>query len=104
MSLIYATTPIQEIHEEIFDERGIRLLIKREDQNHSLISGNKWWKLKHNLVEAARQNKRTLLTFGGAYSNHLYATAAAAHELGLKSIGIVRGEEVLPLNNTLKFA
>src|SRR6187551_41175 len=79
MSLTYAATAIQEIHEQFFDDCGIRLLIKREDQNHSLISGNKWWKLKHNLV-------------------------AAAHELGLKSIGIVRGEEVLPLNNTLKFA
>jgi len=86
------------------DKSGVRIIIKREDQNHPFISGNKWWKLKYNLEEAARQNKKTLLTFGGAYSNHLYATAAAAHELGFKSIGIVRGEEVLPLNNTLKFA
>lgn len=60
--------------------------------------------MKHNLEEAARQNKDTVLTFGGAYSNHIYATAAAANELGFKSIGIIRGEETLPLNSTLAFA
>jgi len=87
----------------MLEEAGVKLLIKREDLNHPFISGNKWWKLKYNLEEAAQQNKSTLLTFGGAYSNHLYATAAAAHELGFKSIGIVRGEETLPLNPTLQF-
>lgn len=70
--------------------------------NHPFVSGNKWWKLKNNLEEAIRQ-KKTILTFGGAYSNHLYATAAAAHELGIESIGIVRGELTLPLNHTLAF-
>jgi 1-aminocyclopropane-1-carboxylate deaminase len=81
----------------------VRLFVKREDLNHPSISGNKWWKLKYNLLEAKRQNKTTLLTFGGAYSNHLYATAAAAKETGMKAIGIIRGEETLPLNNTLQF-
>ena len=79
-------------------------MIKREDMNHPFVSGNKWWKLKYNLEEAKRQNKKTLLTFGGAYSNHIYATAAAAHELNFESIGIIRGEETLPLNYTLEFA
>jgi 1-aminocyclopropane-1-carboxylate deaminase len=79
-------------------------LIKREDLNHPYVSGNKWWKLKYNLEEALKLGHTTLLTFGGAYSNHIYATAAAAHELGLKSIGIIRGEETLPLNHTLSFA
>jgi 1-aminocyclopropane-1-carboxylate deaminase len=79
-------------------------LIKREDLNHPHISGNKWWKLKYNLEEAIQQKKKTLLTFGGAYSNHIYATAAAAHEFGFQSIGIIRGEEALPLNRTLSFA
>lgn len=78
--------------------------MKREDLNHPLVSGNKWWKLKYNLVEAVSHPSRTILTFGGAYSNHIYATAAAAHQLGLSSIGIIRGEETLPLNETLSFA
>lgn len=100
----YDKTQIQELKSQISEQSGIRLLIKREDQNHPFVSGNKWWKLKHNLEEAMKNGNRTLLTFGGAYSNHIYATAAAAHELGLKSIGIIRGEEALPLNTTLSFA
>lgn len=79
-------------------------MIKREDLNHKLVSGNKWWKLKHNLIRADELGHNTLLTFGGAYSNHLYAVAAAAKELRLKSIGIVRGEPTVPLNPTLDFA
>lgn len=102
--LAYTPTPIQEIHDPVFDNAGARLLIKREDLNHPFVSGNKWWKLKYNLEEAKRQNKKTLLTFGGAYSNHIFATAAAAHELGFESIGIIRGEETLALNHTLSFA
>jgi 1-aminocyclopropane-1-carboxylate deaminase len=102
--LRYAPTPVQEIHDPILDKAGVRLLIKREDLNHPLVSGNKWWKLKYNLEEAVKLGHHTLLTFGGAYSNHIYATAAAADELGLKSIGIIRGEETLPLNRTLSFA
>jgi len=83
---------------------GIRLLVKREDLNHPEISGNKWWKLKYNLEQAKVLGKTTLLTLGGAYSNHIYSTAAAAREAGFNSIGIIRGEEVLPLNKTLQFA
>lgn len=102
--LHYNQTPTQEIHDPILDKAGVRLLIKLEDLNHPTISGNKWWKLKYNLEEAVQLGHHTLLTFGGAYSNHIYATAAAAQELGLKSIGIIRGEETLPLNPTLSFA
>lgn len=83
---------------------GIRLLIKREDEWHPLISGNKWRKLKYNLKEAKNQGKHTLLTFGGAYSNHLAATAAAGKKFDFATIGIVRGEAVLPLNPTLALA
>lgn len=100
----YKNTCIQELKSQIIEQSGVRLLIKREDQNHPFVSGNKWWKLKHNLEEAINNRYTTLLTFGGAFSNHIYATAAAAHELGLKSIGIIRGEETLPLNFTLSFA
>jgi 1-aminocyclopropane-1-carboxylate deaminase len=100
----YHKTHIQELKSQIFEQSGIRLLIKREDQNHPFVSGNKWWKLKYNLEEALKTGEATLLTLGGSYSNHIYATAAAAHELGFKSIGIIRGEETLPLNPTLSFA
>jgi len=102
--IIYQKTHIQELKSQIFDQSGVRLLIKREDQNHPFVSGNKWWKLKYNLEEALKTGEATLLTFGGAYSNHIYATAAAANELGLKSIGIIRGEKTTPLNPTLSFA
>jgi 1-aminocyclopropane-1-carboxylate deaminase len=64
--------------------------------------GNKWFKLKYNLLEAQRLNIKQLITFGGAYSNHLYATAEAADYFGFQSIGIVRGEEHFPLNDTLQ--
>jgi len=101
----YTKTQVQELKSQIFEQSGVKLLIKREDQNHLFVSGNKWWKLKYNLEEALKAGRHsTLLTFGGAYSNHIYATAAAAHELGLKSIGIIRGKETLPLNPTLLFA
>ncbi|HRE66773.1 MAG TPA: pyridoxal-phosphate dependent enzyme [Cyclobacteriaceae bacterium] len=104
MALQYNKTPITEIITPQTRQASITLLIKREDQNHPFISGNKWWKLKYNLEEAQRQGYKTLLTFGGAYSNHIYATAAAAHELGLQTVGIIRGEETPPLNPTLAFA
>lgn len=104
MTLQYTQTPILEINTRDTAKTGIRLLIKREDQNHPFVSGNKWWKLKYNLEEALKIGQATVLTFGGAYSNHIYATAAAAYELGLKSIGIIRGEETKPLNHTLAFA
>jgi 1-aminocyclopropane-1-carboxylate deaminase len=102
--LHYQSTPVQEFHHAALDKAGVRLMIKREDLNHPFISGNKWWKLKYNLEEAKRLDKKTLLTFGGAYSNHIYAVAAAAEECKFKSIGIIRGEEIRPLNPTLRFA
>jgi 1-aminocyclopropane-1-carboxylate deaminase len=101
--LTYSSTPVSEIQLPI-DNLNLCLLVKREDLNHPLVSGNKWWKLKYNLEEAAKQKKQTLLTFGGAFSNHIYATAAAGYELGFESIGVIRGEETLPLNPTLSFA
>ncbi len=102
--LSYQNTPVHELLDPGAAKAGIQLLIKREDLNHPTVSGNKWWKLKYNLEAAMRQGQETLLTFGGAFSNHIYATAAAARELGLKSIGIIRGEETSPLNPTLTFA
>lgn len=81
---------------------GVVVKVLHEYQNHPFVSGNKWWKLKYNLEQAKKEGHHTLLTFGGAYSNHIYATAAAARENGFKSIGIIRGEEVD--NPTLRFA
>ncbi len=103
-SLFYTETPVQEIKTDVLERASVRLLIKREDLNHPFVSGNKWWKLKYNLEEAIRLKHDALLTFGGAYSNHIFATAAAAFEMDMKSIGIIRGEETLPLNRTLTFA
>ncbi|HRI79107.1 MAG TPA: pyridoxal-phosphate dependent enzyme [Cyclobacteriaceae bacterium] len=102
--LNYTETPIEEIHDSLLDSMGVRLLVKREDLNHPAVSGNKWWKLKYNLVEARKLGKKKLLTFGGAYSNHIYATAAAAKAVGMECVGIIRGGETLPLNSTLTFA
>ncbi|WP_230658970.1 1-aminocyclopropane-1-carboxylate deaminase/D-cysteine desulfhydrase [Psychrobacter sp. I-STPA10] len=82
---------------------GIGITIKRIDQVHPYISGNKWYKLKYNLLEAKRLGYTHLLSFGGAYSNHIYALAHAAKEYGFACIGIIRGEELAdkPLNPTL---
>ncbi len=99
-----AAAPCEEIFDSLLIEKQIRLWIKREDQLHPEISGNKWRKLKYNFLRAKEERKDIILTFGGAYSNHIFATAAAAREYGLKSIGIIRGEEHLPLNPTLSFA
>lgn len=88
----------------MLQEQGVELWVKREDLLHPHISGNKWRKLKYNLQEAGQQGHHALLTFGGAYSNHIAATAAAGQEYGFKTIGIIRGEEHLPLNPTLRFA
>ncbi|AMR33845.1 1-aminocyclopropane-1-carboxylate deaminase [Mucilaginibacter sp. PAMC 26640] len=92
-------SPVQQIQNPLFTEKGIEVFIKRDDMIHPLISGNKWRKLKYVLREAAGQDKTHLVTFGGAYSNHLLATAAAGAKFGFKTTGFVRGEEVS--NDTL---
>lgn len=102
---------IQKIHFSELATSGIEVFIKREDELHSEISGNKYRKLAYNLEEARRQQHTALLTFGGAYSNHIAATAAAGKEFGFKTIGVIRGDElkarlpeVLKENNTLRLA
>ncbi|MES2107639.1 MAG: pyridoxal-phosphate dependent enzyme [Bacteroidota bacterium] len=92
-------SPIHQIKNQLFDEKGIEVYLKRDDLIHPIISGNKWRKLKYVLQKASAENKNHLVTFGGAYSNHLLATAAAAAKFGFKSTGIVRGEEIS--NDTL---
>lgn len=77
--------------------------VARLDQLHPFISGNKYFKLKYNLLQAFEEGKQGILTMGGAYSNHLAATAFACDEQGITSVGIVRGEVIEPLNPTLLF-
>lgn len=97
-------TPLQEISDSITREAGVTLYIKRDDLIHPTVSGNKWRKLKYNLLQAKEQGATTILTFGGAFSNHLYATAAAGDYLNFKTIGIVRGDDLgAGKSSTLKF-
>jgi len=89
------------------NERNIEVFIKREDLIHPFVSGNKFRKLKYNLLQAKKQNQMTLLTFGGAFSNHIAAVAMAGKMEGFKTIGIIRGDELaakIDENPTLKFA
>jgi 1-aminocyclopropane-1-carboxylate deaminase len=101
---IIENTPLEEVNDPFLKEKKISLLIKREDLNHPHMSGNKWHKLKYNIQEAQKQGKDTILTFGGAYSNHIYSVAAAGKIFNFNTIGIIRGEEHKPLNPTLSFA
>lgn len=97
-------SPLQEIQDERLAARSIRLLLKRDDLIHPEVPGNKWRKLKYNLATARESGQQTLLTFGGAYSNHIRATAAAGRLFGFQTIGVIRGEKHLPLNPVLAFA
>lgn len=86
------------------DYNGYQIGVLRLDLIHNEISGNKWFKLKYNLEQAKKVNKSTIITFGGAFSNHIAATAAACKLAELKSIGIIRGEELSASNPTLSCA
>ena len=99
-----AASPLQRLHSSLLNEKGVKLYVKRDDLIHPQFGGNKWRKLKYNLIHAREKQYDTLLTFGGAWSNHIYATAAAARHFGFNSIGMIRGEKHSPLNNTLAFA
>jgi len=101
-----ALSPVQEVRDIALEGGGVRILMKRDDLIHPVISGNKWRKLRYNLKEAVMQDHHTVLTFGGAFSNHIAATAHACHSAGLDSIGIIRGDELQDdeLNITLREA
>ncbi|KEO73095.1 1-aminocyclopropane-1-carboxylate deaminase/D-cysteine desulfhydrase [Anditalea andensis] len=88
----------------VLERKNIQLIVKRLDLIHPLISGNKFFKLKYNMKSAQKAGYKQLLTFGGAYSNHIHAAAAAAKIDGLSIIGVIRGEKTLPLNPTLQMA
>ena len=103
--MLYTTEKsiLQELSNPILKEKNIQLFLKRDDLIDSEVSGNKWRKLKYNIEQAISKKNDAILTFGGAYSNHLVATASACFKVGIRSIGIVRGEELSENSNeTLK--
>jgi len=97
-------SPLQRLQSPFLEQANIQLYVKRDDLIHPQFGGNKWRKLKYNLEYAREKQFDTLLTFGGAWSNHIYATAAAGKYFGFSTIGLIRGEEHKPLNTTLSFA
>ncbi len=100
----FSAPVLDAIDDPILRERKITLRMLRLDRIHPLVSGNKWYKLKHNLLAARAESHNTVLSFGGAYSNHIVALAAASKLSGLRSIGVIRGEAPKILNPVLQFA
>lgn len=92
---------LSRIQDPMLDHYGIELWVKRDDSLHPVISGNKWRKLKYILDHALSLGAHTLISMGGAYSNHLHALAYVGRELGLKTVGLIRGEQPDTLNPTL---
>lgn len=92
------------VNHPLLEQHGVNLMIKRDDLIHPHISGNKWRKLKYNLQAAQEQDHDTVLTFGGAFSNHIVATAVCSSLAGFNSVGVIRGEEAYATNPTLSLA
>lgn len=95
-------SPVQKIETQLTIDKAVRLYIKRDDLIHPKISGNKYRKLKYNLSEIRKEGKKQVITFGGAFSNHIHAVATACYYEGLTAIGIIRGE-LDEHNPTLKY-
>ena len=104
LSILKLPSPVQQLHSDFLKQHKVKFYIKRDDLIHKDISGNKWRKLKYNLLAAKQQEQQTILTFGGAYSNHIHATAAVGKYFNFKTIGIIRGESYEDLNPTLQDA
>jgi 1-aminocyclopropane-1-carboxylate deaminase len=92
--IINLPTPIVQIFDPIFDKKNLKIFVKRDDLTHELVSGNKFRKLKYNLIDAKKNRFTKILTFGGAFSNHIAAVAEAAFLFGFEATGIIRGEEL----------
>ena len=95
---------LDTLDNELLDSSDITLHVLRLDQFDAGMSGNKYFKLKYNIEAAIKNNKRSLLSFGGAFSNHLHALSMAGKANGMPTIGLVRGERIEPLNPTLSDA
>lgn len=104
VSRLQLPSPITPLYDALFEQKRVRLFVKRDDLIHPHLQGNKWRKLKYNLIQARQQGFTRLLTFGGAWSNHIHATAAAGHYFNFSTIGIIRGEVHSPLNPCLQDA
>lgn len=104
MDALRLPSPLVEIRDELVESRGMRLYLKRDELIHPELPGNKWRKLKYNIAAAEEHGASTLLTFGGAYSNHIRATAAVGRYFDFKTIGIIRGERQSTLNDVLAYA
>jgi len=103
-STLYQTmrhSPLQVLTHPLLTEKSITVSVKRDDLLHPDISGNKWRKLKYNLLYAEANNKNHLISFGGAFSNHIHALAAACHHFKFQATGIIRGEAHYVSNSTL---
>jgi 1-aminocyclopropane-1-carboxylate deaminase len=96
------SVPLEPFNHPLLLKHNVSVNIKRDDLLHDVVSGNKLYKLMFNLEQFKRSRKKTLITFGGAYSNHLHATAFMGKESKFQTVAIVRGEQLLPLNPTLK--
>ncbi len=94
---------IVQLKDELFAKKDLEISMLRLDEIHPVISGNKLFKLIYFLKEAKESVHKTIITFGGAYSNHLAATAFACEQLNINSVGIVRGEKPKSLSHTLQF-
>ena len=94
LDFLLGNPEIEEISLPVLKSKNVQLFIKREDRIHPEISGNKFRKLKYNLIKAKAEGYTQILTFGGAYSNHIAAVAAAGRYCGFKTIGVIRGEEL----------
>jgi len=97
----YNNVFIQNIFNKSLNDKNVQVDVLRLDQIHPIISGNKWFKLKYYLVDAIKNKFDTIATFGGAYSNHIIASAYACQLNRLKSIGFIRGEKNEPVSPTL---
>ena len=102
--IFLSTPPVQALTLPEFSRQGISVSVLRCDLLHPEVSGNKWYKLKYNLKAARQARKHTLLSFGGAWSNHIHALAAAGRLFGFQTLGIIRGELSLPLSPCLQDA
>lgn len=95
---------MQPIKESLFKKHDLNLFIKRDDLIHRHISGNKWRKLKYNFEDCINKNKNRIITFGGAFSNHVVALSYAAKLYNIKSLAFIRGEKEYAKNSSLSFA
>jgi len=102
LSELNLPSPVTQIKNTLLSEKKVELFVKRDELIHPYIQGNKWRKLKYNILEAEQHNQNTLLSFGGAYSNHLHALAAIGKQLNLNTIGIIRGQAPEKLNPCLQ--